>query len=120
MVARSTAAASDNVIVGLCKPTGHIFDLPGGREVELNGYGAKIKGIEFAPLPDGGFGLTSVPAALWAEVKKIYGNHPFFKAGLIIESGDFASAEAQAEEKKEIKSGLEAVPQDTSMTGHKR
>lgn len=112
-------ASNEMVFIGLCRPTGMAFEISGGREVVLNGYGHAIAGKDFQPLPDGGFGLTAVPAGDWAEVKAKYGNHPLFLHGLIIENTDRASAEDEAEEKKEVKSGLEAMPQVTAATAAK-
>lgn len=85
-----------------CKlPAGMTFQLPGGQRLVLNGSNSsRIVG---------GYGITRVPAALWDQVKKLFGNMPAFTKGLIFDESTAARGLARAREQADIKNGFEGV-----------
>ena len=61
-------------------------------------------------LPVGAFGLTRVNADDWAYIEKTYGPHmEIFKSGLIFAQARKADAVDEADERAELRHGLEPV-----------
>lgn len=85
-----------------CKlPAGLTFQLPGGQRLVLNGSNAsRIVG---------GYGVTRVPAALWEQVKTLFGNMPAFTKGLIFDESTASRGLARAREQADVKNGFEGV-----------
>jgi hypothetical protein len=105
------------VFVALNRASGLKFVMPDGRRVEIAGNAAHLKGLEKGKLPIGAFGLTPVAADDWEYIKETYGALALFKNGLIFaaERKDYALDEA--EEKSELRHGLEPVaPEDMKTT----
>lgn len=100
---------SNTVVVALNYPLGITFDLSKERRVKLNGNAESLRGKDKGQLPVGAFGLTVIDRADWEEIKAKYGTMRLFRSGLIFVSDSKSNAEAEAEEKKETRHGLEAV-----------
>lgn len=98
-----------HVVVCLKHPQGIKFKLNNNRSVVINGNAVHLKGKNTGVLPDGGFGMTTILREDWEAIKKAYGTMSIFKNGLIFASADTASANAQAKEYDEVKSGFEPV-----------
>ena len=100
---------SNSIVVALNYPMGITFDLSKERRVKLNGNAENLRGKDKGQIPTGAFGLTVVDRADWEEIKAKYGTMRLFRSGLIFVSDSKSNAEAEAEEKKETRHGLEAV-----------
>jgi hypothetical protein len=101
--------SSDTVTVG-CK-------LPHGIHMDLQNKGESRKRVTLKGNNDkkviGGFGITeNVPKAHFDEWIKRNKNHPSVTGGYIFSMRDMASAEAAAEERKDLRNGLEALDQE--------
>lgn len=104
-----TDKKNEYVIVCLKHPQGIKFKLPDNRQIIINGNAAHLRGQKAPILPSGGFGMTTILKEDWEYIKKTYGNMQVFKSGLIFANADTASAESQAKEHDEIKSGFEPI-----------
>ena len=101
---------SEYVIVCLKHPQGIKFKLSDNRQITINGNATHLRGQKSPVLPNGGFGMTTILKEDWNYIKETYGKTmSIFKAGLIFASADAASAESQAKEQDEIKSGFEPI-----------
>lgn len=112
---------SGSITVALNQPQGIVFRLfKDGSEykrVHIEGNAAHLAGAFTAsPLPRGGYGLTTIAADDWQEIKKQYGELPIFKNGLIFAASSVQNASAQAKEQAEIKSGFEPVDDRSTLT----
>jgi hypothetical protein len=108
-----TNDSGDTVFVALNRASGLTFVMPDGRRVEIQGNAASLRGQGKGKLPVGAFGLTPVKADDWEYIKKAYGSLVLFKSGLLFaaERKDYALNEA--DEKSELRHGLEPVaPED--------
>jgi len=100
----------ETVTVALCHPHGIRFMLDGGkRSVVINGNAANLVGMPMGKLPRGGFGLTTIQAADWEQIKTLYSGLEVFKNGLIFAHGKGQDVRAEADEKAELRHGLEPV-----------
>ena len=98
------ATKTDTVMVALNRTTGITFPMPDGRKA------ASLRGKEKGVLPVGAFGLTRVNADDWAYIEKTYGPHmEIFKSGLIFAQARKADAVDEADERAELRNGLEPV-----------
>lgn len=97
------------IIVCLKHPQGIKFNLPNKRSIIINGNATHLRGNRAPILPQGGYGMTTINKDDWEYIKKTYGNMNIFKSGLIFANADAASAESQAKEYDEIKSGFEPI-----------
>lgn len=104
-----TESKNTHVIVCLKHPHGIKFKLDNNRSVVINGNAAHLKGKTTGVLPDGGFGMTTISKEDWEAIKNTYSTMSIFKSGLIFASADTVSAQAQAKEYDELKSGFEPV-----------
>lgn len=104
-----TESKNTHVIVCLKHPHGIKFKLDNNRSVVINGNAAHLKGKTTGVLPEGGFGMTTISKEDWEAIKNTYSTMSIFKSGLIFASADTASAQAQAKEHDELKSGFEPV-----------
>lgn len=104
-----TESKNTHVIVCLKHPHGIKFKLDNNRSVVINGNAVHLKGKTTGVLPEGGFGMTTILKEDWEAIKKAYGKMSIFKNGLIFANADTASANAQAKEHDELKSGFEPV-----------
>jgi hypothetical protein len=102
-------SAGNKVAVAFNHPQGIKFTVPGGRAVVINGNATHLRGKEKGVLPAGAFGLTLVDADDWEYITKVYGRMQIFKSGLIFAQDSRARAEDEAEEKRELRHGREAV-----------
>jgi len=108
--AERKAAVADTVTVALCHPQGICFLLNDGKKrVTINGNAVDLRHKEMGILPQGGFGLTEIPAADWEAIKKTYGSMEIFKNGLIFAHERASDTDAEAAEKKELRHGREPV-----------
>ena len=104
------ATKTDTVMVALNRTTGITFPMPDGRKVLIEGNAASLRGKEKGVLPVGAFGLTRVNADDWAYIEKTYGPHmEIFKSGLIFAQARKADAVDEADERAELRNGLEPV-----------
>lgn len=113
------ARGVDNVVVALNYPMGISFNLSKERRVRLNGNAEGLRGKDKGQLPTGAFGLTVISRDDWNEIKAKYGTMRLFRSGLIFVSDSKADAEAEAEEKKEMRHGLEPIDpkEDVQLKG---
>ena len=109
VVEPTQTTVSNTIVVALNYPLGITFDLSKERRVKLNGNAESLRGKDKGQLPVGAFGLTVIDRADWEEIKAKYGTMRLFRSGLIFVSDSKSNAEAEAEEKKETRHGLEAV-----------
>lgn len=107
--------SSDKVMVCLNCAHDLIYQLSDGSEVRLNGA---AHGITEGALPVGKFGMTMVATKDWEVLQKMYGKTERFKNGLIFAATDKASAMEEAEEKADLRHGLEPI--DTTKTKTKK
>lgn len=117
------AKKSTTVTVMYRNPTGLRFRIKDKigevHSVTINGYGESLRGLEKGILVPG-WGLThNVDAELWAAVEEQYAKvHPAFTRGFIKAFPDAASAESEAENRREMKSSLDPVnPENTQTAG---
>lgn len=104
-----TESKNTNVIVCLKHPQGIKFKLPDNRQIIINGNAAHLRGQKAPILPSDGFGMTTILKEDWEYIKEHYKTMQVFKSGLIFANADTASAESQAKEHDEIKSGFEPI-----------
>ena len=104
-----TDKKNEYVIVCLKHPHGIKFKLGNNRHVTIQGNATHLKDKTTGVLPDGGFGMTTILKEDWEAIKNTYSTVSIFKSGLIFASADTASAQAQAKEHDELKSGFEPV-----------
>lgn len=104
-----TESKNTHVIVCLKHPHGIKFKLGNNRHVTIQGNATHLKDKTTGVLPEGGFGMTTILKEDWEAIKKAYGTMSIFKNGLIFANADTASANAQAKEYDEVKSGFEPV-----------
>lgn len=111
--------ASNTVVVALNWPLGISFSLSKERRVKLNGNAEGLRGKDKGQLPVGAFGLTVIPREDWEEIKAKYGGMRLFRSGLIFVAESKSNAEAEAEEKKDMRHGLEPIDpkEDTQLKG---
>ena len=108
--AASRATGPDTVMVALNRATGISFRMPDGRRVLIEGNAASLRGREKGVLPVGAFGLTRVNADDWACIERTYGPHmEIFRSGLIFAQTCKAGAVDEADERAELRHGLEPV-----------
>lgn len=79
------AKTSETVTVLFCSRRSLKFFLSNGRSVTINGNAVYLAGVDGAPLPSGGYGVTTVDKADWDEVMASYGAtfKPWFDCGKI-------------------------------------
>lgn len=121
-----TQPENGTVVVALNQPQGIIFRLFRGegdtrseyKRVKINGNAEGLIGsLDAAKLPRGGYGLTTIDAQDWNEIKKQYGMLPLFTNGLIFAASSVNNAQAQAKEQSEVKSGYEPIdPEREALT----
>lgn len=104
-----TESKNTYVIVCLKHPHGIKFKLGNNRHVTIQGNATHLKDKTTGVLPEGGFGMTTILKEDWEAIKNTYSTMSIFKSGLIFASADTASAQAQAKEHDELKSGFEPV-----------
>lgn len=110
------AASGNTVMVALNRTAGILFNVPGNRQVLINGNAAHLRGKEKGVLPVGAFGLTEISSDDWAYIKKTYSGMEIFKNGLIFAHGSKGDSLAEADEKKDTRNGLEPVDVETTNT----
>lgn len=104
-----TESKNTHVIVCLKHPQGIKFKLDNNRSVVINGNATHLRGQKAPVIPNGGFGMTTILKEDWEYIKEHYKTMQVFKSGLIFANADTASAESQAQEHDEIKSGFEPI-----------
>lgn len=108
---------ADTVTVALNRASGIAFSLPDGRRVRVAGNAFHLRGKEKGVLPVGGFGLTEIAADDWAYIEKTYGPHmEIFKSGLIFARTRKADAMDEADEKRDLRHGMEPMSAETLGT----
>lgn len=107
------ATQGDTVVVALNRATGIIFSLPGGRRVTIHGNAEHLRGREEITIPVGAYGLTTITREDWEAIKATYAKSmPIFKNGLIFAAERKADAVDMADERAELRHGLEPVDPD--------
>lgn len=110
-------AGADTVVVALNRASGIIFTMPDGRRVTINGNAVQLRGKAEIKLPVGAFGLTTIARADWEWIKKTYENSlPLFKSGLLFAAERKADAVDMADERAELRHGLEPVDPEKTPT----
>lgn len=110
------ATGKPTVVVALNRATGIRFVMPDGRKVLINGNAAHLRGKEKGVLPVGAFGLTTIAAADWEYIRKTYGGMEIFENGLIFAAERKADALDEADEKAELRHGIEPVDPENTAT----
>ena len=115
--AADRSGRADTVMVALNRASGIVFPMPDGRKVLVEGNAASLRGKEKGVLPVGAFGLTRINAVDWASVEKTYGPHmEIFRSGLIFAQARKADAVDEADERAELRNGLEPVSVEEART----
>lgn len=115
--AASAPTSADTVVVALNRASGIVFPMPDGRRVTINGNAAHLRGREKGILPVGAFGLTTVDRSDWEYIKKTYGpSMKLFESGLIFAADRKADAGDMADERAELRHGLEPVDPEKTQT----
>lgn len=111
------AGAVDTVVVALNRASGIVFPMPDGRRVIINGNAAHLRGKEKGILPVGGYGLTTIARADWEFIEKTYGpSMKIFESGLIFAADRKANAVDMADERVELRHGLEPLDPEKTQT----
>lgn len=103
-------SGSDVVYVFANLESGQSFKLPGGQIVTIEGMP-----VSRLKKPDGGFfsggkyGVTTVDAAAWAEVVRVYGKMKMFTNKLVFAAPSLDRGKAMARELGGLRHGLEPV-----------
>ena len=100
-------ATAKTVLIGCKLPHGLILDHPldVSKKVELAGLNkAIIIGADCATTP--------VDGEFWETWKTVHKDHPALKSGAIFEAKTTEEVKAKAKERKEEKTGFEAMPQE--------
>lgn len=105
----ATQVSGAPVTVALNRAMGIQFTMPDGRTVVIEGNAAKLRGLEKGILPVGAYGLTQIAAADWEYIKKTYGQMDVIKNGLMFAAERKADAVDMADERAELRHGLEPV-----------
>ncbi|WP_447876932.1 hypothetical protein [Serratia fonticola] len=99
------------VTVGCKLPCGMVINVDGVTVTLLGSRNAEARII-------GGYGLThDVDKELFDKWLSIHKEQPYVKKHLVFAQEKENSAQSQAKEQAEIKSGLEGLPQDNPMPG---
>lgn len=110
-------SAADTVVVALNRASGIVFPMPDGRRVTINGNAIHLRGKEKSILPVGGYGLTTIARADWEFIEKTYGpSMKIFESGLIFAADRKADAVDMADERAELRHGLEPVDPEKTQT----
>lgn len=110
-------SAADTVVVALNRASGIVFPMPDGRRVTINGNATHLRGKEKGKLPMGAYGLTTIARADWEYIKKTYGpSMKLFESGLIFAADRKADAVDMADERAELRHGLEPVDPEKTQT----
>lgn len=104
--ARAAKTSADMVTVACNMPHGLRFML-GEKAVLIRGNATHLIGQEKGIIPVGRYGYTRVAADDWAEIKRVYGELPAIKNGLIFAESSKERAEDRAEEQSELRHGRE-------------
>lgn len=96
-------------------PTGQKFKLPDGSDVEISGVPvSRLKRPEGGFFPGGKYGVTTVDAATWALVEKIYGASRMFKNKLIFAAASLEKGKDMVRELSGLRHGFEPVDPESS------
>ncbi|HDL8567144.1 TPA: hypothetical protein ACMY33_001248 [Yersinia enterocolitica] len=100
---------AETVIVG-CK-------LPHGLNINIDGKSVVLNGSNSCSIA-GGYGLTEgVDKDLFDRFLSVYADAPYVKNQLVFAQGKHSSATAQANEQKDIQTGLEGLNPDKPAPG---
>lgn len=100
---------SETVCVALNRPLGISFPMPDGRIVTFNGNGEPLRGQEMGILQPGSFGLTIIKAEDWNYILKTWGHLKIFQNGFCFAARKKVEAQAEAENRDDLRNGLEPV-----------
>lgn len=103
------AETDSTVTVCLNRPLGLYFKRPDGSRITLNGNDASLIGKEKGILSVGTFGETILKKSDWEYILKTYGSAKIFKNGLCFAAERGEDARAEAQDRKDLRSGLEPV-----------
>ncbi len=114
--AAAATATGDLVYVFANLQSGQSFRLPpgpacpNGADVAINGLPvSRLRGLDGRPLEGGRHGVTTVPAAQWAEVLRLYGKMQIFRNGLVFDAPSLERGKAMARERGGLRHGYEPV-----------
>lgn len=113
---KAVVETSDTVCVALNRPIGLVFRMADGRPVEINGNGEPLRGKEQGILQPGSYGLTIIKAEDWEYILKTYGHLKIFQNGFCFATKKKADAEEEAENRDDLRNGLEPVDVDKTAT----
>lgn len=114
---RKNLPTSGIVFVYANLPAGQTFRLKNGQEVTIAGYPvSKLTDEAGNSLPAGQYGVTKLPAEVWSEIERVYGELTVMKSGLIFASTTPMDGEAIAEERKDLRHGLEPIDTNSTAT----
>lgn len=117
MAAETKTSLNNTVFVFANLPHGQSFALPDGREIILAGYPiSQLVGPDGNVLPGGQYGVTEVRAGDWKEIKKLYGSMVVMRSGAIFDAPSREEGQVMAEERAEVRHGLEPVDPETTAT----
>lgn len=100
---------SEKVIVCSRLPFALVLEHP-----KKNGVKAELKGLNSARIKGASFVQTDVDADLWGAWKSANKGYPPMLNGAIYEAKTDDEAEGKAEDLKEVKTGLEPMPQEAA------
>lgn len=113
MTKKTVVENENTVCVALNRPLGIVFKV-NGKEIEINGNAVSLKGKDLGVLPVGAYGLTTIDKKDWEAIQKEYGKMKIFQAGLIFATGKSYDSQVEAENREDLRNGLEPV--DTKKT----
>lgn len=104
--------ATEMVVVGCRIPQGMILHHPADRTITAKLAGPMV--VMTDPRKMGlNFGLTKVPADLWAAWRKAYADNPIVVSKAVFEAKKEEDAIAKGKELQSEKTGFEQMPQNT-------
>lgn len=115
-VKASAPVSGDTVVVALNRPYGLSFRMPNGKKVTIKGNGESLIGKEKGILPIGAYGLTTIAADDWDYIMKNFSTMPIFKNGLCFATKRKADAVDEAENRDDLRNGLEPVDPEKTAT----
>mgnify|MGYP007101927931 CR=1 FL=1 len=109
IAAPKRAEGDDTVCVALNHPFGIKFQMPDGRKIVFNGNATGLIGANAKPLPAGAYGLTIIKREDWDWITANFGTMKIFSNGLCFATQKSADSKAEAEDRDDLRHGLEPV-----------
>ena len=110
----------DKVTICSNWPLDHIFKVMDNSgklvRVRINGNASNLRGEVSGVLPIGAYGFTpNVPIEVWEQIKTRYKDDPRIRDGLIFAASKGSAAD-EAEERKDLRNGLEPINPKATRT----